>query len=201
LRQKKKSLPTLLLEEKARSQGYKCVAGTDEAGRGPLAGPVVAACVVLKKVDFTVKIDDSKRLSPAAREKAYPQILDKADVGVGIIFEDTIERINIHNATILAMRQALFNLPVKPDLLLVDGILNLKLSTEQICIIRGDQKSLSIACASIVAKVTRDRLMVFYDKLFPEWGLKVHKGYGTRAHYDAIRKWGLSPLHRVSFIR
>ena len=193
-------LPTFRLEGKAKQKGFKCIAGTDEAGRGPLAGPVVAACVVLKRKDFIAKIDDSKRLTPFLREKAYQEIIRKAHIGVGIVFEDKIEEINISNATILAMRQAFFNLPVLPDFLLIDGILDLKLPIKQICIIKGDQKSLSIASASIVAKVTRDRLMVFYDKLFPKWNLAVHKGYGTQAHYRAIKRHGLSPLHRKSFI-
>lgn len=192
----------LLPEKRAKNQGYKCIAGIDEAGRGPLAGPVVAACVVLKEFDFTTRVDDSKKLSPLSRERAYKQILIKAHVGIGVVFEDIIEDINIHNATILAMERALFNLPVWPDLVLIDGILKLKLPLlKQTCIIRGDQKSLSIAAASIVAKVTRDRLMIFYDKLFPEYRFKNHKGYGTQAHFDAIRKYGLLPLHRRSFLK
>lgn len=156
----------------------------------------MAACVILKKFDFTAKIDDSKRLSHFSREKAYEQIIKKAHIGIGVVFEDIIEDINIQNATILAMEQAIFNLPVMPDLLLIDGIVGLKVPLEQICIIRGDQKSLSIASASIVAKVTRDRLMVFYDKLFPEYGFATHKGYGTKAHFEAIERYGFSPLHR-----
>lgn len=194
--QKKSSLPTLLQEKRAKERGYRCIAGIDEAGRGPLAGPVVAACVVLKRFDFTAKIDDSKRLTPLSRQKGYKQIVEKAHVGIGIVLEDTIEDINIKNATILAMEQAFFNLPVLPDLLLIDGILKLNLPMRQICIVRGDQKSLSIASASIVAKVTRDRLMVFYDRLFPEYGFATHKGYGTKAHFKTIKKHGLSPLHR-----
>lgn len=190
------SLPTLFLEKKAKREGYKCIAGIDEAGRGPLAGPVVAACAVLKRFDFTTRIDDSKRLTAVLREKAYWQIIERADVGIGMVFEDTIEDINIKNATVLAMKRALFNLPVEPDLLLVDGILDLRLLIKQISIVNGDQKSLSIASASIVAKVIRDKLMIFYDKLFPEWDLATHKGYGTKAHFKAIEKYGLSPLHR-----
>ncbi len=165
-----------------------------------MAGPVLAACVVLKDSDFTVRVDDSKRLSPFLREKAYLEILEKSYIGIGIVFESTIEEININNATILAMREAFFNLPVEPDFVLVDGILDLKLPIKLRCVIKGDQKSLSIASASIVAKVMRDKLMVFYDKLYPKWGLAMHKGYGTKAHYEKIKKWGLSPLHRVSFI-
>ncbi|MFH0732714.1 MAG: ribonuclease HII [Candidatus Omnitrophota bacterium] len=190
------SLPTPNREHNARRQGYKCVAGIDEAGRGPIAGPVVACCVVLKRYDFIARIDDSKRLTALLREKAYKEILEKAFVGIGIVHEDIIKRINIANATILAMRYALYNLPVVPDLLLVDGILSLKVPQKQVLIIKGDQKSLSIAAASIIAKVTRDRLMVFYDELFPKYGLAVHKGYGTKTHFETIDKFGLSPLHR-----
>jgi len=201
LLKKSRDLPTLLLEQKAKQQGHRHIAGIDEAGRGPLAGPVVAACVILKRFDFTTKIDDSKRLSASLREKAYSQILERAHVGLGIVFKDTIEDINIRNATMLAMKYACFDLPVEPDMLLVDGILDLKLPFKQLCVIGGDRKSLSIAAASIVAKVTRDKLMVFYDGLFPKWGLATHKGYGTRAHFQAISKYGLSPLHRESFIK
>jgi ribonuclease HII len=196
------SLPTLLRENKARSNGYKCIAGIDEAGRGPLAGPVLAACVVLKGFDFTVKIDDSKRLTKLQRESAFEQIIKKAHVGIGIVNEDIIEEININNATILAMQRAVSDIAVRPDLLLIDGILKLKFPflLKQACIISGDRKCLSIACASIAAKVIRDRMMVFYDCLFPKWGLAAHKGYGTRRHFKAIRKFGLSVLHRKDFV-
>ena len=194
------SLPNLLQEKRAQGKGYKCIAGIDEVGRGPLAGPVMAACVVLKRFDFTVRIDDSKRLTPALREKAYAEIIERADVGIGMVFEDIIEEINIHNATILAMERALSNLSITPDLLLIDGISKLKLPIEQICIIGGDGKCLSIACASIIAKVTRDRLMTFYDNIFPQYGFLCHKGYGTAKHFKAIKEHGLLPLHRRSFI-
>lgn len=190
----------LLWERKAKAGGFKCIAGFDEAGRGPLAGPVVAACVVLNSFDFTVRVDDSKKLTAASRERAYRQILEKAHIGVGIVFEDTIEQVNIHQATILAMEHAYFNLPVLPDLLLIDGIIKLRLPAQQISIIKGDQKSLSIASASIVAKVIRDRLMLFYDKVFPEYCFRRHKGYGTKMHFDAIKKYGISELHRRSFL-
>lgn len=198
--QTKRSLPTLLQENKAKSEGFNCIAGVDEAGRGPLAGPVVAACVVLKSFDFRTRIDDSKRLSSPARERAYKEILEKAHVGVGVVAEDIIEEINIHKATMLAMERAFFNLLVRPDLLLIDGLLKLNLPVTQISIVGGDQKSVSIASASIIAKVTRDRLMVFYDGLFPQYGFAAHKGYGTKSHFKAIKKHGLLTLHRRDFI-
>ena len=206
LRLKKKSkkrennIPNLNYENRAKAMGYKRIAGIDEVGRGPLAGPVVAACVVLKKSNFTVRVDDSKKLTPASREKAYFQIIEKAYVGVGLMSEDIVERRNINNATVLAMRQAFFNIPVKPDIVLIDGKIDLKVPVKQIAIIRGDSKSLSIAAASIVAKVLRDRLMVFYDDIFPEYGFAFHKGYGTSAHFTLLKKYGLSPLHRKNFI-
>lgn len=191
----------LLLREKAkRFSGFKVIAGVDEAGRGPLAGPVVAASVILKESDFTVRIDDSKKLSASLREKAYRQILEKAEVGIGIVSEDIIDSINIHRATLLAMEEAVLNLDRRPDLLLIDGNIRLRLPFSQWSIIKGDQQSLSIACASIVAKVTRDRLLNFYDTLFPEYGFNRHKGYGTRAHISVLRDRGFSPVHRRSFV-
>jgi len=186
-------------ELKAKADGYRLVAGIDEAGRGPLAGPVVAASVVLKDYSFSCVIDDSKKLSARARQLAYGQILDKAFVGIGIVAEDDIDRINIYRATLAAMQMSVLDLYVRPDLLLIDGNMRLRLKADQKCIIRGDQKSLSIACASIVAKVTRDRLLEFYDRIFPGYGFGRHKGYGTRGHMLAIRRMGYSPVHRRSF--
>jgi ribonuclease HII len=183
----------------ARARGYRFIAGIDEAGRGPLAGPVVAASVILKDHRFTVRIDDSKKLSMPARERAYREILKNAFIGVGVVSEEAIDRIDIYQATMLAMRISVLNLDIKPDLLLIDGNMHLSIETEQTAIVRGDQKSLSIACASIVAKVTRDRLLRFYDSIFPGYGFNRHKGYGTRAHIDAIAHKGLSPVHRRSF--
>jgi len=186
-------------ELKAMAMGYRFIAGIDEAGRGPLAGPVVAASVILKNYNFSAKIDDSKRLSPLARERAYREISQKAFVGIGIVPEDAIDKINIYQATMLAMRISILNLDVKPDFLLIDGNMNLSIETEQVAIVRGDQKSLSIACASIMAKVTRDRLLKFYDNIFPGYGFSQHKGYGTKSHIKAITHKGLSPIHRRSF--
>lgn len=190
----------ILLEgERARASGFRFIAGIDEAGRGPLAGPVVAASVMLKEFDFTARIDDSKKLSASVREEAYQQILKKAIVGIGIVSEDIIDRINIHRATLLAMEEAVLNLDGAPDLLLIDGNMKLRLPYPQIGIINGDESCLSIACASIVAKVTRDRLLRFYDGLFPEYGFSRHKGYGTKTHIAALKDRGFSPIHRRTF--
>lgn len=186
-------------EQKASAKGYRFIAGIDEAGRGPLAGPVVAAAVVLTSYDFKARIDDSKRLSAAARERAYKEIQQKAFIGVGVVSEDTIDKINIYQATMLAMQMSVLDLYIRPDLLLIDGNIKLKIRTEQIAIVRGDQKSLSIACASIVAKVSRDRLLKFYDNIFPGYDFSGHKGYGTSRHINTIADKGLSPIHRRSF--
>jgi ribonuclease HII len=186
-------------EQKASIKGYRFIAGIDETGRGPLAGPVVAAAVVLTSYDFKARIDDSKRLSAAAREYAYKEIQQKAFIGVGIVSEDIIDKINIYQATMLAMQMSVLDLYIRPDLLLIDGNIKLKIRTEQIAIVRGDQKSLSIACASIVAKVSRDRLLKFYDNIFPGYDFSGHKGYGTNRHINAIANKGLSPIHRRSF--
>lgn len=186
-------------EQKASAKGYRFIAGIDEAGRGPLAGPVVAAAVVLTSYDFKARIDDSKRLSAAARERAYKEIQQKAFIGVGVVSEDTIDKINIYQATMLAMQMSVLDLYIRPDLLLIDGNIKLKTRTEQIAIVRGDQKSISIACASIVAKVSRDRLLKFYDNIFPGYDFSGHKGYGTSRHINTIADKGLSPIHRRSF--
>jgi len=188
-------------EKKARKAGYHLIAGVDEAGRGPLAGPVVAASVVLKdlKVKFKNRIDDSKVLSPKARLKAYDEIRRKAFFGVGIIGEKKIDSLNIYKATILTMEKAVKGLGIKPDLLLIDGNLKLKIPCKKVNICGGDSKSLSIACASIIAKVTRDRIMEKYHKAYPHYGFKYHKGYGTKRHFEAISKYGPSPIHRMTF--
>jgi len=196
LAQKNRFLPEELRLEK---KGYRFIAGIDEAGRGPLAGPVVAASVILKNHSFTVRIDDSKKLSAVARERAYTEILQKAFVGIGIVPEDIIDRINIYQSTMLAMSVSVLNLKIRPDFLLIDGNSGLKLDINQISIVRGDQSCLSIACASIVAKVTRDRLLKFYDCIFPGYDFINHKGYGTSSHIKAITGKGLSPIHRISF--
>jgi ribonuclease HII len=186
-------------ELKAQANGFRMIAGIDEAGRGPLAGPVVACSVILKNFDFSARIDDSKKLRPVERERAYQEISSKAIIGIGIVAEDIIDKINIFKATMLAMEQSILGLASLPDFLLVDGNMRLRPRISQLTLIRGDQKSLSIACASIIAKVTRDRLLRFYDNIFPGYGFSRHKGYGTRQHIAAIIKKGFSPIHRRSF--
>lgn len=186
-------------EDIARSRGYRSIAGIDEAGRGPLAGPVVASAIVLKRHDFSVRIDDSKKLTPFARRRAYKEIFDRAIIGIGIVSEAVVDDINIYQATMLAMERSVLELCAQPDLLLIDGNMRLRFDTKQSTIINGDQKSLSIACASIVAKVTRDRLLQFYDSIFPGYGFYRHKGYATKEHMSAIIEKGFSPIHRRSF--
>ncbi|MCQ9206332.1 MAG: ribonuclease HII [Omnitrophica bacterium] len=189
----------LLHERKARRVGYRHIAGVDEAGRGPLAGPVVACALVLRDTRFKNRIDDSKKLTPRARLLAYREIIRKAHFGIGTISERTIDEINIYNATKRAMQEAVGNLAIKPDFLLVDG--KIKFTTRFRCshIIRGDSKSLSIACASIVAKVTRDRMMERLHKKFPRYNFAKHKGYGTKEHMARIDEYGPCPIHRRSF--
>ncbi|MDB4349723.1 ribonuclease HII [Omnitrophica bacterium] len=186
-------------EKKARKKGFNLIAGIDEAGRGPLAGPVVAAAVIINDFDFFSEINDSKLLSPKKRHLASQEIIQKSTIGISLVDEDTIDNINIRQATILAMEEAVINLGVDPDILLIDGRLRLDLPYPQKHIIRGDSKSLSIAAASIIAKVTRDSLMLSYHRLYPRYRFDLHKGYGTRKHIRAIRKYGPSPIQRKTF--
>jgi len=197
---RKKAKAQLLKEERRLSNsGYVLIAGVDEAGRGPLAGPVVAASCILKTFDFSCEINDSKQLSRKKREKAYREIFKKAIVGIGIIGEKTIDEINIYQATLRAMEMAIANLGVNPDYVIVDGRMKIITQCPVKCIVRGDCKSISIAAASIIAKVTRDRLMLRYDKEYPQYGFARHKGYGTRLHKAALKKFGPSPIHRYSY--
>ena len=191
---------TLLFEKTAYSSGFMCVAGIDEAGRGPLAGPVMAAAVILPKGLTIIGVDDSKKLSPGKREKLFDIIMDQAvSVGVGVISPAEIDQINILQATRRAMLAAVQQLSVKPDYLLIDGISTIASTLPQKTIKKGDSLSLSIAAASIIAKVTRDRIMVEMDSKYPGYGLAGHKGYGSAAHMEAIRKLGPSPIHRMTF--
>ena len=187
-------------ENEARANGYRRVAGVDEAGRGPLAGPVVASAVILADGALLDGIDDSKRLSPQKRLAAYRRICrDAVAIGVGVIDAGIIDRINILQSALLAMSVAVTHLDPQADFLLIDGTHRTRLPLPQRAIVKGDARSVSIAAASIVAKVTRDRLMEDYHAQYPEYGFDRHKGYPTRAHRDAVRKHGCCPIHRVSF--
>ena len=187
-------------EKEMEAQGFRVIAGLDEAGRGPLAGPVVAAAVILPPMKKWVGVDDSKKLSPEQREKAFSLILrQEAAVGIGIVDAREIDRLNILRASLKAMEQAVQNLPLSPDFLLIDGLHSLTLPLAQRAIPKGDQRCQSIAAASIVAKVTRDRLMVAYHDEYPQYNFAKHKGYGTKEHLQAIRQYGHCPLHRQSF--
>jgi ribonuclease HII len=187
-------------EAEVRTRGFRVIAGLDEAGRGPLAGPVVAAAVVLPPKGNWTGVDDSKKLSPGQREKIFPLLYEKAlGVGVGIVEAQEIDRLNILQASLKAMQLAVEKLPLPPDFLLIDGIHSLHLSLPQQTIPKGDQRCLSIAAASIVAKVTRDRLMTAYHDQYPQYNFARHKGYGTKEHLQALRKYGCCPLHRQSF--
>ena len=181
---------------------YSLICGIDEAGRGPLAGPVVAGAVILPKDCEILYLNDSKKLSPAKREALYEEIMEKAEaVGVGMASPARIDEINILQATYAAMREAVDNLGVTPELLLNDAVTIPDVSIPQVPIIKGDAKSVSIAAASIIAKVTRDRLMVQYDEILPGYGFARHKGYGSKDHIEAIRRLGPTPIHRQTFIK
>ncbi len=183
-----------------RRRGYRRIAGVDEVGRGPLAGPVVAAAVILPEKGISAKLLDSKQLSPQQREDLYPLILSQAlAVGVGTVGPEEIDRVNILQATFQAMIQAIGHLPFPPDFLLIDGNQGLKFSVPQKPIPKGDRLSNSIAAASIVAKVTRDRMMDEYHQQYPQYNFAKHKGYGTKEHQEAIKVFGICDLHRKTF--
>ena len=188
-----------LYEKKAIKEGAARVAGIDEAGRGPLAGPVVAAAVIIRDSMFTERVDDSKKMTPRMRERAYIDILNRCDVGLGVVGPEKIDEINILNATLLAMKMAVNELDFRPDHLLIDGKMVVDVPETRTYLFSGESKSLSIAAASVVAKVTRDRIMVFEDKKYPEYGFGQHKGYGTRMHMESIQRHGFSPIHRKTF--
>lgn len=186
-------------EEKYSDYGLIC--GIDEAGRGPLAGPVVAGAVILPKDCEILYLNDSKKLSASRREELYDEIMDKAvAVGVGMASPARIDEINILQATYEAMRQAVSSLPTTPELLLNDAVTIPDIVIPQVPIIKGDAKSVSIAAASIIAKVTRDRLMVQYDEILPGYGFAQNKGYGSKEHIEALKSLGPTPIHRRSFI-
>jgi ribonuclease HII len=190
----------IFFEEMARRQGYRAVAGIDEAGRGPLAGPVVAAAVILPQ-DFDLPgLNDSKQISEKKRNQLYPLIHEQAiAVGIGVSRADEVDQINILQATLKSMSRAIARLSLSPDFLLVDGITPIPIGIEQKTLKKGDSRSLSIAAASVVAKVVRDRIMVTYDRLFPEYGFAGHKGYGSQRHRDAVAAYGPCLCHRRTF--
>lgn len=192
----------MVYEEKYSDYAYIC--GIDEVGRGPLAGPVVAGAVILPKDCKLLYLNDSKQLTEKKREELYDRIMDEAvAVGIGYNSPERIDEINILQATYEAMREAISKLSVAPNLLLNDAVTipGLPEELKQVPIIKGDAKSISIAAASIVAKVTRDRLMVQYDEVFPEYGFAANKGYGSAAHIEALQTYGPCPIHRHSFIK
>ncbi len=190
-----------LSEYERKYSDFTYVCGIDEVGRGPLAGPVVAGAVILPKDCDILYINDSKKLSEKKREELYDIIMDKAiATGIGYASVERIDEINILQATFEAMREAISKLGVLPDILLNDAVTIPKVDIKQVPIIKGDAKSISIGAASIIAKVTRDRLMVDYDMVFPEYGFASNKGYGSAQHIEAIKKYGPCPIHRRTFI-
>ncbi|NCA98308.1 MAG: ribonuclease HII [Clostridia bacterium] len=189
-------------ESQARQSGYQAIAGVDEAGRGPLAGPVAAAAVILDPARPILGLNDSKKLSEMKREALSKQIQENALAwSVVLVDAGEIDQINILQATKKAMRQAVASLAIQPDLLLIDAVDLDQVACDVWPIIKGDAKSNSIAAASILAKVTRDHLMLEQDTLYPGYGFAQHKGYGTAQHYSAIRQFGLTPIHRLTFLK
>ena len=187
-------------ESLARRDGYRIVAGVDEVGRGPLAGPVVAAAVILREGTILPGVKDSKRMSKRARETAFSMINEKAvSVSIGVVSHRIIDKINILKASLEAMKLAVLSLEPIPEYVLVDGIHKFPAPILQLCLKKGDQKSKSISAASVMAKVYRDRIMSSYDNLFPEYGFIRHSGYGTEYHRAALLKHGPSPIHRLTF--
>lgn len=187
-------------ENQKREKGFIHIAGIDEAGRGPLAGPVVAAAVILKYNDIIEGLTDSKKVSPPKRELLFHEITKRAiSLGVGIACHKEVDEINILQATLLAMKRAVEKLSTKPQFLLIDGITPLPINIPQETIKKGDSRSYSIAAASILAKVTRDHIMIEQDKIYPEYGFMSHKGYGSQKHRDAIKKYSPCPIHRKTF--
>lgn len=192
----------LEFEKEALSKGYKSVCGVDEAGRGPLAGPVCAAAVILPEGVIIDGVNDSKKLSEKKRESLFDVIREQAlSYSIAYATVDEIEEINILNATMLAMRRAIDGLDIKADYAMIDGNKIPPLDIDAECIVKGDAKSMSIACASILAKVSRDRLLYKYAEEYPMYGFDKHKGYGTKVHREAILKYGPCPYHRKSFLK
>ena len=195
-------MPDFELEKQALAKGYKFICGVDEAGRGPLAGPVCAAAVILPPNAVIPGLNDSKKLSDKKRRELYPIIKEQA-IAYGIAFVDhkTIDEINILQATYLAMGQAIAQLSVKPELALIDGNRAADFGVPTQTVVHGDSLSASIAAASVLAKVTRDDYMLKMAEEYPGYDFEIHKGYGTKAHYAALTKLGASPIHRMSFLK
>ena len=191
-----------VIENARYSDEIQCICGVDEAGRGPLAGPVYAAAVILPRGLVIEGLNDSKKLTEKRREALYDVIIEQAVAyGIGSADEKEIDGINILQATFLAMRRAIAQLPVRPDLALIDGNRESDFGVPAETVIGGDGKSANIAAASILAKVTRDRVMLEFARQYPQYGFDVHKGYGTKRHYEALREYGPCPIHRQSFLR
>ena len=190
-------------ENELRKKGFNTICGIDEAGRGPLAGPVVVASVIMPADSMIEGVNDSKKVSEKKREILYDKIIEEAiSYGVAIIGQDEIDEINILNATKKGLTMSLQELTVKPDLILVDALEHIDtMGIPYESIIKGDAKCYSISCASIIAKVTRDRIMREWDKVYPEYNFAQHKGYGTSKHIEAIKQYGLCPIHRRSFTK
>ncbi len=190
-------------ENKLYKEGIKYIAGIDEAGRGPLAGPVVIGCVIMPQDSFIEYVNDSKKVSETKREMLYEKITNEAIAwSTGIVWQDEIDEINILNATKKALTMAIDNLKVKPDKIVVDALDKIETrGIPYISVIKGDAKIYSISAASIIAKVTRDRIMRKYDEIYPEYGFSGHKGYGTAKHIQAIKEHGICSLHRKSFVK
>ena len=192
----------LKFEKEYQQKGYKMIAGCDEAGRGPLAGPVVVASVIMPIDDLIDGVDDSKKLTEKKRDELFDKIIEKAiDYKISIVSEKVIDEINILQATKQGMEECINGLKIKPDFALIDAVKGLNLVCEFLPLIKGDYLSYSIGCASILAKVTRDRLMVEMAQIYPEYSFEKHKGYGTKAHIEAIKKYGKCPIHRDTFIK
>ena len=191
------------IEKDLNSKGFNKICGIDEAGRGPLAGPVVVAAVVMPQDSMIEGVNDSKKVSEKKREKLYDEIINNAIAyGIAIIDQKVIDDINILNATKKGLTEALMQLSEKPDIILVDALNKIDtLGIPYESIIKGDAKSYSIAAASIIAKVTRDRIMRQWDEIYPEYGFEKHKGYGTKAHIEVIKNNGICPIHRKSFVK
>lgn len=201
LNAERKRLETMRVFEKKYSS-YKLIAGIDEAGRGPLAGPVAAGAVILPENCRILYLNDSKKLSASKRDELFDEIKEKAVAyGVGIVSPERIDEINILQATLEAMEKAVKAMDIEPDMLLIDALTIPALPYKQTGIVKGDAKSVSIAAASIIAKVTRDRIMMDIDKIYPEYGFASHKGYGSKAHIEALKKYGPCPVHRKTFIK